>query len=346
MYGLNLPYVSDGRLQTQINRLQSGFGRLQSALFVPPETARYSHQVGTRTKHNLINNTQPTMFFHHFLVGVFMKTGNFFRSALSALAIAIFGIIAFGSNTEANAQCLAPANVALVPAPGAGPCCFLVRVQFNAAGNYTWVRVTKAGSVVGGAPNAGFTNAALALPNSVTFTPTAVPFFPGAGWHTLGMVCFNAGGMVTITTNGACPPINIWVNCNGPIGGGNPPGGGGGIVVNNPDGNIDVNINLGKSTADDNTMESTVAQNFIISPNPATTTSTVRFSTTQVTNNVTLSITDITGREVMRVLDGATLGKGNQEIPVSMEALTAGMYQVTLRAEGALLFNSTMSVVR
>ena len=272
-----------------------------------------------------------------------MKTVNFFRSALSALAIAIFAIIAIGSTTEANAQCLAPADVVLVPAP-VGPCCFLVRVRFNAPGTYTWVRVAKAGSITSAAPNAGFTNVAFVPLASATFTPAAVPFFPGAGWHTLGVVCFNAGGMVTITTNGLqCPPINLFVICNGPIGGGNPVGGGG-LDINIPNGGLD--IGLGKGSADDAVVTGLGTETMTISPNPAETISTIRFTTPQVTNNVTVSITDITGREVLRVLDGATLAKGAQEIPVSTEGLMTGMYQVTMHTEGTLLYTATLSVVR
>jgi hypothetical protein len=65
-------------------------------------------------------------------------------------------------------------------------------------------------------------------------------------------------------------------------------------------------------------------------PDPASHTVTLQYATTSILRNATLTVSDLTGRVVDRVFDGATLGQGEQAIVYDTSRLPAGTYFFTL----------------
>jgi hypothetical protein len=77
-------------------------------------------------------------------------------------------------------------------------------------------------------------------------------------------------------------------------------------------------------------------------PNPFQLSTRVRFMLPRA-SAVTLTVTDVAGREVARPLDGRTLVAGEHSVLFSPRALPAGVYLYTLRGDG---FAETRKMVR
>lgn len=273
-----------------------------------------------------------------------MRTINVFRSMLSLIATVAF--LLGMSASESKAQC-----PTINLAPGASPCCYEIRMTNNTAN--TWLDLViqgNAGSLVGVA-RAPISNPPIAnIPNTkYTFTPSGVMYWASPIANvTIGSFCVTGNTPITITIHGANGQVcmyNFQTMCNNPIGGGgigNPPVGGGG----NPFGGGDVFPVLKKEGNMGEGEAAVQLSSIVVAPNPASTQAMVRFSSPQALSNVVLSINDITGREVLRVLDGAALSAGSYDLPVNAAELNSGIYQVSLRSEGMLLFNTTLSVLR
>jgi hypothetical protein len=75
-------------------------------------------------------------------------------------------------------------------------------------------------------------------------------------------------------------------------------------------------------------------------PNPARESATIWFNLPHAGRNVTLLLTDGTGREVMRLIDGETLTAGEHAVYVNTASLASGTYYTVLSGEGGRVARS------
>jgi hypothetical protein len=256
-----------------------------------------------------------------------MKMLNYyFRTALFC---ALLGLASFGFTTQ---SAKANPTATLVPLGG---CCFEVHYWIPNFEANRWVSCTiipGAGNVQSAGPNVGF--AATPTPNpAVTFThPAGTGYFPFGANLNMGVVCFNLVGPAVVIIRfidkwGNVVNIPFQINC-GLIAGGLPIAPIGETVSTDATTSTSgAGISLASST--ESITDNQLAD---ITPNPTSDNATVSLGLANDMDNVSLYVSDMTGRKMLDITTGERLTMGMHSFNVETQNLTSGVYYVVVKS--------------